>query len=176
MYPMLWEARRITKDQLVDMLMPMGWNDTLKGKRKEYDKRRADYNQWHPDDRRRGLRCGDDSKGRLLSEEWKHYILYEEMMEGFTGKVKNVIKISPSGMDIIKKGIANTHMQFEKNKKNLSCYTTPLGDMVVGIQANRIKINEEPDSLLVNVDYSLDINYEHLSDCSIRLDVQSCPQ
>ena len=50
------------------------------------------------------------------------------------------------------------------------------GDMVVGIQANRIKINEEPDSLLVNVDYSLDINYEHLSDCSIRLDVQSCPQ
>ena len=41
------------------------------------------------------------------------------MMEGFTGKVKNVIKISPSGMDIIKKGIANTHMQFEKNKKNL---------------------------------------------------------
>ena len=48
--------------------------------------------------------------------------------------------------------------------------------MVVGIQANRIKINEEPDSLLVNVDYSLDINYEHLSDCSIRLDVQSCPQ
>ena len=98
------------------------------------------------------------------------------MMEGFTGKVKNVIKISPSGMDIIKKGIANTHMQFEKNKKNLSCYTTPLGDMVVGIQASRIKINEEPDSLLVNVDYSLDINYEHLSDCSIRLDVQSCPQ
>ena len=115
-------------------------------------------------------------RGDYYQKNGKHYILYEEMMEGFTGKVKNVIKISPSGMDIIKKGIANTHMQFEKNKKNLSCYTTPLGDMVVGIQANRIKINEEPDSLLVNVDYSLDINYEHLSDCSIRLDVQSCPQ
>ena len=115
-------------------------------------------------------------RGDYYQKNGKHYILYEEMMEGFTGKVKNVINISPSGMDIIKKGIANTHMQFEKNKKNLSCYTTPLGDMVVGIQANRIKINEEPDSLLVNVDYSLDINYEHLSDCSIRLDVQSCPQ
>ena len=102
-------------------------------------------------------------RGDYYQKNGKHYILYEEMMEGFTGKVKNVIKISPSGMDII-------------NKKNLSCYTTPLGDMVVGIQANRIKINEEPDSLLVNVDYSLDINYEHLSDCSIRLDVQSCPQ
>ena len=77
------------------------------------------------------------------------------------------------GVDIIKKGITSAHMQFEKNKKNLSCYTTPLGDMVVGIQANRIKINEEPDSLLVNVDYSLDINYDHISDCSIVLDVCS---
>lgn len=85
-------------------------------------------------------------RGDYYQKNGKHYILYEEMMEGFTGKVKNVIKISPSGMDIIKKGIANTHMQFEKNKKNLSCYTTPLGDMVVGIQASRIKINEEPDS------------------------------
>ena len=48
--------------------------------------------------------------------------------------------------------------------------------MVVGIQANKIKINEQPDKLKVDIDYSLDINYEHLSDCSIRLDVQSCPQ
>ena len=78
-------------------------------------------------------------------------------------------------MDIIKKGLANTHMQFEKNKKNLSCYTTPLGDMVVGIHANRIRVKEETDSLMVDVDYSLDINYEHLSDCTIRVDVQSCP-
>ena len=115
-------------------------------------------------------------RGDDYQKNGKHYILYEEVMEGLEGKVKNVIKISQVGMDIIKKGIANTHMQFEKNKKNLSCYTTPLGDMVVGIQANKIKINEQPDKLKVDIDYSLDINYEHLSDCSIRLDVQSCPQ
>lgn len=112
-------------------------------------------------------------RGDYYQKNGKHYILYEEVMEGFQGKVMNVIKISSGGMDIIKKGIANTHMQFERNKKNLSCYTTPLGDMVVGIQANRIKIKEQPDNLKVDVDYSLDINYEHLSDCSIRLDVQS---
>lgn len=116
------------------------------------------------------------TRGDYYQKNGKHYIMYDEQMEGFEGTVKNIIKVSPDSVDIIKKGITSAHMQFEKNKKNLSCYTTPLGDMVVGIQANRIKINEEPDSLLVNVDYSLDINYEHLSDCSIRLDVQSCPQ
>ncbi len=46
---------------------------------------------------------------------------------------------------------------------------------MVGIQANKIRIDEEPDSLKVDIDYSLDINYEHLSECSIRVDVQSCP-
>lgn len=112
-------------------------------------------------------------RGDYYQKNGKHYILYEEMMEGFTGKVKNVIKISPSGMDIIKKGIANTHMQFEKNKKNLSCYNTPLGDLVIGIQANRIRIDEEEDCLKINVEYSLDINYQHASDCNIVLDIQS---
>ena len=107
-------------------------------------------------------------RGDYYQKNGKHYVLYEEVMEGFEGTVKNVIKISPSSMDIIKKGLANTHMQFEKN-------TTPLGDMVVGIQANRIRVKEETDSLMVDVDYSLDINYEHLSDCTIRVDVQSCP-
>ena len=115
-------------------------------------------------------------RGDYYQKNGKHYILFEEMMEGFEGKVKNVIKVSGRGIDIIKRGIANVHMQFEKNKKNLSCYTTPLGDMVVGIQANKIRINEEPDSLKVDIDYSLDVNYEHLSECSIRVDVQSCPQ
>ena len=115
-------------------------------------------------------------RGDYYQKNGKHYILFEEMMEGFEGKVKNVIKVSGRGIDIIKRGIANVHMQFEKNKKNLACYTTPLGDMVVGIQANKIRINEEPDSLKVDIDYSLDVNYEHLSECSIRVDVQSCPQ
>ena len=115
-------------------------------------------------------------RGDYYQKNGKHYILFEEMMEGFEGKVKNVIKVSGRGIDIIKRGIANVHMQFEKNKKNLSCYTTPLGDMVVGIQANKIRINEEPDSLKVDIDYSLDVNYKHLSECSIRVDVQSCPQ
>ena len=112
-------------------------------------------------------------RGDYYQKNGKHYILYDEVMEGFEGKVKNVIKISPVGMDIIKKGIANTHMQFEKNKKNLSCYNTPLGDLVIGIQANRIRIDEEEDCLKINVEYSLDINYQHASDCNIMLDIQS---
>lgn len=104
-------------------------------------------------------------RGDYYQKNGKHYVLYEELLEGFKEPVKNIIKITPTSMDITKKGTATTHMLFEKNRKNISCYSTPLGEMVVGIQANHFAVDEQADSLKVNVDYSLDINYEHMSDC-----------
>lgn len=113
-------------------------------------------------------------RGDYYQQNGKHYILYEEILEGAEERVKNVIKISPSSMDIIKKGVTNSRMLFEKNKKNLSCYSTPVGNLVIGIQANHFYVEEQENSIKVNVDYSLDINYEHMSDCRICVDVQSC--
>ena len=112
-------------------------------------------------------------RGDYYQKNGKHYILYEEILEGAEERVKNVIKISPSSMDIIKKGVTNSRMLFEKNKKNLSCYSTPVGNLVIGIQANHFYVEEQENSIKVNVDYSLDINYEHMSDCRILVDVQS---
>ena len=113
-------------------------------------------------------------RGDYYQKNGKHYILYDEILEGAEERVKNVIKISPSSMDIIKKGVTNSRMLFEKNKKNLSCYSTPVGNLVIGIQANHFYVEEQENSIKVNVDYSLDINYEHMSDCRICVDVQSC--
>ena len=113
------------------------------------------------------------TRGDYYQRNGKHYILYDEVMEGFEGTVRNVIKVSPESEDIIKQGAASARMQFEKNKKNLSCYTTPLGDLMIGIQANRISIDEGQDHLKINVEYSLDINYQHASDCNISVSVQS---
>lgn len=113
-------------------------------------------------------------RGDYYQKNGKHYILYEEILEGAEERVKNVIKISPSSMDIIKKGVTNSRMLFEKNKKNPSCYSTPVGNLVIGIQANHFYVEEQENSIKVNVDYSLDINYEHMSDCRICVDVQSC--
>ena len=112
--------------------------------------------------------------GDYYQKNGKHYVLYEEVNEGFEGSTKNIIKMQENCIDITKKGVSNVHMVFEKNRKNVSCYSTPFGEMVVGIQANHFAVDEQPDSLKVNVDYSLDINYEHMSDCRILVDVQSC--
>lgn len=111
--------------------------------------------------------------GTYYNKNGKHYVVYEEMVEGFAGPIKNTLKISRDSVDIIKNGSANAHMVFEKNKKNISCYATPVGQMAIGINTNQIKLEESEDQLRVIVGYSLDINYEPVSECNIVVDVQS---
>ncbi len=114
--------------------------------------------------------------GSYYRKNGKHYITYDEVMEGFDGVIRNTIKIQPDSMDIIKSGIANVHMSFERNKKRLTCYATPMGDMMVGLNTRNILVDETDDSLKVRVEYSLDINYEHVSECNIMVDIQSKAQ
>ena len=103
----------------------------------------------------------------------KHYILYDEVVEGCSGHIHNTVKIGEESLEVIKKGISNVHMVFEKNKKNLTCYATPFGNLTVGIMAHRIQIEESDTDIDVQVSYSLDVNDEYLADCSIQMNVKS---
>ena len=87
--------------------------------------------------------------------------------------VKNTVKITPDSMDILKKGSINTHMVFQKGQKNVSCYLTPVGELTVGIETRDIEITETEDFLKVDVKYALEINYDHIADCSIILCAKS---
>ena len=111
--------------------------------------------------------------GDYFLKNGKHYVIYEEMMEGFGGNVQNTVKITPDMKDNRKKGAIGAHMTFELNKKSETRYATPLGDFVVEISTNRIQLEEQEDSLKVSVDYSLGINYQHVSDNSIIMDICS---
>lgn len=111
--------------------------------------------------------------GDYFQKNGKHYIIYDEVMDGFEGNIRNTVKISPETLDIRKQGVANAHMVFEQDKKNLTRYATPLGDMMVEVSTNRIQVDEQEDSLKVLVEYSLGINYEHISECNITMDVCS---
>lgn len=110
--------------------------------------------------------------GDYFMKNGKHYILYDEISEGSEGVIKNTIKVLPDSMDIIKKGSSNVHMTFEKNKKNMTCYATPVGDLMIGISTKQISVEEREDLLKIAVKYSLDINYEHISECNIVVSVQ----
>lgn len=111
--------------------------------------------------------------GSYYKKNGKHYVVYDEVLEGNEGVVKNTIKIHPDRLDIIRRGSASVHMTFQQDRKNLSCYATPFGDMMVGIQTNQVVVKEDEDSLKVQVEYSLDLNYQHVSECNIVMDICS---
>ena len=111
--------------------------------------------------------------GNYYKRNGKHYILYDEVMEGFEGVTKSIIKVNDNSMDITKKGVTNVHMMFEKNKKNHSYYYTPYGSLLIGIDAKSVKVEESENDINVKVVYQLDINYEHMADCSITMNVKS---
>lgn len=111
--------------------------------------------------------------GNYYKKNGKHYIVYDEVMEGFEGTTKNIIKLTEDYLDITKRGIANVHMVFEKNKKNMTYYQTPYGNIFIGIDADKVEVEETEDNINVDVTYALEANYEHLADCKIQMNIKS---
>ena len=124
-----------------------------------------------------GYETGDDAIEVVTPADYycrngKHYIIYDEVFEGMTGTVKNKIKITgEDSVEIMKSGLSSSHMVFEKNKKNLTYYRTPYGQMLVGINTRKMEISVEEDKIDVLVDYELDVNHEPLADCKIKMSI-----
>lgn len=111
--------------------------------------------------------------GDYYKKNDKHYVIFDEVMEGFEGVTKNIIKIREDCVDITKKGFTNVHMVFEKDKQNMTCYETPFGSLMVGINAKSIQLLEKENDIFLDLEYSLEVNYEHLADCNIKMEIQS---
>ena len=114
--------------------------------------------------------------GEYYYKNGKHYILYDEVVEGFENVTKNVLKLQKDSLEITRRGSSNVHMIFEKDRKNMTCYSTPFGSMMMGLDAHSISIEESEEEIHAQVAYALDVNYEHLADCTIDLYVQSKDQ
>ena len=111
--------------------------------------------------------------GNYYKKNGKHYILYDEVQEGFDGVTKSVIKVNDDFLDVTRRGVSNVHMMFEKDKKNVTYYGTPYGNLLIGIDATKVQVEETEHNLSVKVDYALEVNYEHMADCKITMNIQS---
>lgn len=112
--------------------------------------------------------------GEYYSRNGKQFILYEDAAgEEFSRVTKNTIKISDKSVEIIKKGSSCTHMVFEEGKKNVSYYHTPFGDILVGFRAGKVDIEQGENDMQITIQYSMEVNYEHISDCVLTVSVSS---
>ena len=74
------------------------------------------------------------------------------------------------------KSIINVQMNFEAGKKNLTRYQTPYGVMMIGLDTSRVVCLQEEKSLAIEIDYTLEANYQYVSDSKIRIMVRERKQ
>ena len=115
------------------------------------------------------------SAGSYYFKNGKHYVLFEEAVEGMQGVIKTQIKWKGTEvLEVTQKGLSNVHMVFEKNKNNRCFYNTPFGQLNMGIFTTDIYVDEKEDNINIRAEYALDVDYEPIADCVIRINI--CPR
>lgn len=104
-----------------------------------------------------------------------HYVIYDEVVEGESRTTKNILKFKGKTFELTKRGLVNVHMLFEEGQKSMANYSTPFGDILMGMDTSKVEIKEADDGqkLQIIVEYALDVNYEFLADCKIEIEILS---
>ena len=110
--------------------------------------------------------------GQYYFRNGSHYLRYEELLDETAEPTINYIKVSGKGLEVSKKGLVNVHMVFEQGKRNMAFYTTSFGTLEMGISATNLELKESDSRLDMKVNYSLDLNQEHVADCYLAIKAQ----
>jgi uncharacterized beta-barrel protein YwiB (DUF1934 family) len=131
----------------------------------------------------RGVQYGADSKepievicrGQRYERNDKTYVVYDEVVEESNGElsgvVKNTIKIDGRQIDILKRGPQGTHMVFNEDKASLTYYSTPAGELSIGIDTSLVELDMDEESIRAKVVYDLEINQVHIAQCEVEIRV-----
>lgn len=113
------------------------------------------------------------SRGEYFFRGGKHFLIYDEPDIDGEGETRCIIKISEKAVDVSKKGLVNVHMLFEKDVSNMTYYATAMGDILIEITTHEIMWEEKEDMMYLKLTYSLDMNYQHVSECELSIRVDS---
>ena len=58
------------------------------------------------------------------------------------------------------------------NEKTMTYYETPFGSLYLGIFSKNIEIDRREDGIDILIEYSLEVNYEEISECRVNISVK----
>lgn len=104
-----------------------------------------------------------EAKGDYHYIDGKHYIRYDEATDELGMITNNLIKISPSQIEIIKKGVANTTMTFELGDVTIANYKVPYGNLLLEIDTYLMNVDISDQLITILLNYRLISNNEVIS-------------
>ena len=111
--------------------------------------------------------------GTYYLKNGKHYVLYDEQAEDQVPVTRNTVKFYDGHFEMMKKGGVNSLLTFDNGKKSSSVYNTPFGPLQMDVVTKEMEISESEDELSVNIEYTLDINHNFVSECEVHFKVQA---
>ncbi|MGL4607496.1 MAG: DUF1934 domain-containing protein [Eubacteriaceae bacterium] len=99
------------------------------------------------------------TEGDLYSEGGGTCVTYKESeVSGMEGTV-TTLKVADQKVSVIRLGTTNSIMEFEIGKRKMSTYSTPYGDVTMGIFTKDVNVNynESKVPTRVMVDYNIEI-------------------
>jgi len=111
--------------------------------------------------------------GEYYEKNNVQYIRFEEMMEGMSTPVKNMIKIKGGYVEVQKKGPITVRMVFEEGKCQSSTYSMPFGSFLMKTYTTGVHIDYKEDSIKAVVEYTLEMNGKYCAKCKVKIWIQS---
>lgn len=128
-------------------------------------------NQIHEEDSEEPIEIINIGSYNVIED--KEYVRYDELVEGQNEKCSNLIKIAGNSVEITKRGAITAHLSFVEGEKTMTCYDTPFGNIYLGIFTRELDILRSEGRINITIDYALELNYEHVSDCKVEMEITS---
>lgn len=116
------------------------------------------------------------SIGQMCERDGFICITYEEVIaEDENNNVqvaKNLLKIRDEQVEVIKKGTVASHMIFVPGQMTYTYYSTPMGELEVGIFTKEMICDKKEKGFRLKMRYNLEMNNTFVSQCNIDIEVE----
>ena len=104
----------------------------------------------------------------------KHYIVYDEILDGLEGSLKSTIKFTEKQVELIRNGAASARMLFQPGQEHMVLYQTPMGPLSISLYTEDMEISVEEEKISLRIDYSLKTEDVVVSESTVNISI--CPK
>lgn len=112
--------------------------------------------------------------GQYYLKNGKHYVLFDEVMEGIDGVIKSTLKFTEDQAELFRSGAASTRMIFQKEQEHMVIYQTPMGPLSISLYTENIISDIREEEINLEICYSLKAEGIVLTESTVRLNI--CPK
>lgn len=113
------------------------------------------------------------TEGRFGTNNGKYYLSYEEGQLVDNSNIKTKIFVNSSDSVVLqRKGEITSRMEITKGNRNFGLYSTPVGDIFIGIYGEKIDIDLNENGGSINMVYTIDSDLKLVSHNEVRITVR----